>query len=704
MTIHIRSIQVEKLGPLESLQETLKKVNLFYGMNESGKTYLVEFLVRSLFEQTRHWGLREPSGQGSVFVEGLAQESVPFRPHSTRKIESYWDRDDIGLPVNLARLLVVKGGELDLSPGSPGGVDRDALKLALTGQALLDQIWNSIPATIHKATLEGSLIVGSNRGLIKNRAEIQEEIHELETLLKQIENRYSLAPVRELEKDLETAQVKLVNQQNAKRAEAYQTSQCLEELLEQREAFREKDIQDLRDAIRDLDSFELDIRTLKEKTSDDEIKSKEYPWLEQAITIWEEKGLDKKKSPQKTLGIAGIVLLGMGASLLILENLIAQPDLVWLGSGIAGLGFAISLYFGIKLLRWGSHLQDSREREAIRGEFEQKFNAPLRSLADLKTYQSKLQAVYLTAQTRQSDLKEKNDQRREKSLAIKASFTGFLGETPAEMEWKEALANLIKKSEQLNHDILEKKLHLSSLNISEDAYYEGPIKTEYDQDILQALEKEIQDLTDNLGDLQADLETLKSRACERTGDELTKPWTEVLYNLQSLLEERIHEYQELTADLVAQIGLVEVLTRLRDEEDQKIIKAINTDSVSSLLQQITGRYQKLDLADEQIFVHDSFGRYALSDLSTGAREQVQLALRLGLASQLCGGDPLFLILDDAFQHSDWLRREALVDSCLNLAHSGWQILYLSMDDHIRDLFIKKAKPSLSKEFKLIQLN
>jgi uncharacterized protein YhaN len=178
----------------------------------------------------------------------------------------------------------------------------------------------------------------------------------------------------------------------------------------------------------------------------------------------------------------------------------------------------------------------------------------------------------------------------------------------------------------------------------------------------------------------------------------------VLFHLQTLLKDRTRAYKELTANLVAKIGLTEVLTRLRAEEDQKIVAAINNPSVSSTLKEITGHYQKLDLVDDQLYVQDKFARYAMRDLSTGAREQVQLALRLGIASQVCGGNPLFLILDDAFQHSDWERRKTLVQSTLELAQSGWQILYLSMDDHIRDLFVEIVKPALKKGFKLINLD
>ena len=96
----------------------------------------------------------------------------------------------------------------------------------------------------------------------------------------------------------------------------------------------------------------------------------------------------------------------------------------------------------------------------------------------------------------------------------------------------------------------------------------------------------------------------------------------------------------------------------------------------------TGHYDRVEKEDRELFVANSYGRYRVSDLSTGAREQVLLGLRIGFAAIILAGTPLFLILDDAFQHSDWERRDRLVKKLFALAKEGWQIIYFTMDDHI----------------------
>lgn len=84
-------------------------------------------------------------------------------------------------------------------------------------------------------------------------------------------------------------------------------------------------------------------------------------------------------------------------------------------------------------------------------------------------------------------------------------------------------------------------------------------------------------------------------------------------------------------------------------------------------------------------------QYPLATVSTGAKEQTFLAMRIGFSSIVMKGQTAFLILDDAFQHSDWPRRTNLMDQILRLASSGWQVFYLTMDNHIRDLFLKAGE-------------
>ncbi len=75
---------------------------------------------------------------------------------------------------------------------------------------------------------------------------------------------------------------------------------------------------------------------------------------------------------------------------------------------------------------------------------------------------------------------------------------------------------------------------------------------------------------------------------------------------------------------------------------------------------------------------------------------------MGIARRISGTDALFLLLDDAFQYSDWKRREYLVEQALALVKDGWQVIYLTMDDDIRDRFLE-AGEQMGDRFSMITL-
>jgi uncharacterized protein YhaN len=125
--------------------------------------------------------------------------------------------------------------------------------------------------------------------------------------------------------------------------------------------------------------------------------------------------------------------------------------------------------------------------------------------------------------------------------------------------------------------------------------------------------------------------------------------------------------------------------------------------VKAPIHRVTRRYTGVQYDNGRLSVIDDFGNFPISDLSTGALEQVLLALRLGFGAQILGQDRLFLLLDDAFQHADWQRRVWLMDQLVTLAQDGWQIIYFTMDDHIRQLFYTAGKRLFAEEYKCYDL-
>ena len=94
--------------------------------------------------------------------------------------------------------------------------------------------------------------------------------------------------------------------------------------------------------------------------------------------------------------------------------------------------------------------------------------------------------------------------------------------------------------------------------------------------------------------------------------------------------------------IIAGIIVHSEVTSLRQEEDQKITEGLQSDVVIAPLMEVTGKYKRLFMDGERLMVSDDYRNFCLADLSTGAREQVMLALRIGFASKVLKQDTLFL--------------------------------------------------------------
>jgi len=704
VAIKIDNIKIKKLGPLSSLELELGTLNLIYGRNESGKTYLTEFILQSIFRHAKTWKLRDIDPEGSIHLQGLQDQATVFSPSSSKKIEDYWSESERGLPLNMARLLVVKGGELALSSASPGGVDRDILKNALTSQVLLDQIRGSIQTTVQKAQIIDQKPRGNNQGQISDWNDLEEELQDVENLLKLIEEKYSRGPVRQIEIQIEALDLQLTQQLKAQKHQAYLLSKKQGDLRLERNKISDDSYLSLRDRVRDHKKLKANLKKLNEKLKSSQADVENYHWLESALDIWEINELEKKRLPEIILLVAGGALLTIGLIATALQNILSWPYLYLAGIITAGVGGITLVYFGIQLFKGTQYASDAGERETIRGSFQDKFGQSLRGITGLRAEQNKLRENFLRAKSMQEELGKLEFQIETDQQWIEESFQDITGESIPEKSWKKNLEAYKDKTAALDAEISNLGLKLAKFDIEENEYLSTPQDIEFSSQNLKDIKTQVSNLEVVIRSHQTDLDTLKAGAVVWTRDEISTPWRKVLHHLRIKRDELCQSHIDLTAEIVAKIGLSEILRKIEEEEDQKILENLNTDEVSSLLNKLTGKYQSLNLIDDQIYARDPYQEYPLRDLSTGAREQIQLALRLGIASHVSGGEPLFIILDDAFQHSDWNRRTSLVQETVDLASQGWQVIYLSMDDHIRDLFQKIAKPVLKKKFKYFELD
>ncbi len=108
MPIRIDRIKINRGGPLKAdFNIEPSDINLIYGHNETGKSYIVEAIINILFrtgkKSTDYW---QPRGfdftGGTITVSSLPGESVKFS-RTSRKLDDYWEKE-IGLPPDFSRL------------------------------------------------------------------------------------------------------------------------------------------------------------------------------------------------------------------------------------------------------------------------------------------------------------------------------------------------------------------------------------------------------------------------------------------------------------------------------------------------------------------------------------------------------------------------------------------------------------------------
>jgi len=274
--------------------------------------------------------------------------------------------------------------------------------------------------------------------------------------------------------------------------------------------------------------------------------------------------------------------------------------------------------------------------------------------------------------------------------------------------WEDKLQEVKSQRKQLETKINSKMVELRGLGISEADYLtEDPGET-YQPEKMRQVEREIEEVSKEMEAKDNKLRDLRTRVAAQTGSDPLAPWETLLEALFSQIEKTRDQLKKAEATLISRILLAEVIRTLDREETEKVEKILQSPEVGELLLRLTGRYREIYPKEEAgqegiIFVSDGLNEFSLADLSTGAREQVLLALRIAFLKKLLKNQSCFLILDDAFQHTDYDRRPLVVDTLVELAKDSWQVFYLTMDDHIRDLFQSRAS-SLGSRYHFIELS
>ena len=864
MGIRIEKISAENLGPLQRFNYEMKNVNLIYGKNEDGKSFLTEFIIRSLFSGTRQWGELREAGNGRIIVSGFNGQEKTFSPRTKKneKLDVLFS-DENGLSPALAKLLIVKSGEINIAENNLNGIDLNTLKELLSSQKTLNTLAAKISPTIKNSKIDGNLISINRQGEGKIYYDELSNLSKIRQFIELVSSQSDTGKIQELKEEFRLLKKKNEKLLLARRYKAWQYATEIENVHHQLENISESELSELETKIkncRELQSqknqLSIEIKTLEERTKDfdetknnfdrqiaakqyaayalnqkisalekqidavdekeiseleknlelhnlyqTEISDKEpkleelinqtqhFDWLEKVRTAYQQLQFSssEKDTLNKILMVLSVVFAAGGlGTLLALKNILFGAIL------FAGSFIALSFYVFRLQKTFKNKLRNS-EWNQIKQEFQEKFHQELNQV-NLDTLYDALNKKIVELGYMQEDRKKTEQKILELRATIKEKTLGIFGQEVEMSKIYERLSSLKKQRNELNRhkeqlkqelmmlqvdvsdyspndpcvaysknllDSLSKKMtelniwreqkgeketrlrqlselttalkneilesfraifgteipenkweqniterrqfqtqlkeklsgltgELKGLGVSPQDYVQENQEIEFSVEELNKVQTEMEILKDKISELENGIDKLKSEICTWLNLDFTTGWNEVVENLYEREKEILSNLKKNEAYIVAGNVLYKTIEQLQQQEGEELAAGINSGIFTNLLYRLTGKYNKLEIVDNEIIISSENNSWLLKELSTGTKEQVMLALRVTLAQRALN-ETAFLMLDDAFQHSDYERRPKIIDQLFELSSAGWQIIYLTMDEHIRHLFNQTAQ-------------
>lgn len=710
MSIRIKEINVKRLGPIDKFSHEFGDVNLIYGHNEKGKTYLVEFLLQSLFKRSKDFGLRDINPSGKIIVTGIHADDHAFTPKTKKKLEDYWEKQNKGMPTNIARLLVVKGAELGFGPTKGGGISKSIIKSFLSSELTLDIIQDNIQKIDKKAKIENGRVEGRNSGKIKSQRETLDELIAIEKLLYRIDRDISGGTISKHQSEIELINDEIKKQELAKRYQAYLLNTQINSINTEIGDFAEKDLDALINKITEHGTLSKQKDSLIKKLEESRKKSQHYSWLKNLREVYKEITRVGVIPIVRRWAVLSLITFLLGIALVILGGVLSQFDesvtgivLIVIGVG-AFVVSAISVITHIKQYQKQKDLiTEQEELKRFRDIFFKKIGIKLTDIATIITELERVEIDYFNVQTHTNSLAEQEDRLGNIHNQIKNSFLQFSIEDTKPKRWKEHVIDLNNKKIDMEKKREDLRVRHSSLNVDEENYLiEDPGKA-FNDNLLIELNSNLQIIEREFGKEDEIHTKLKLEIIGYLQGIDSEDWNILIDKLRLKRDEFSTEYKIVTSQIIAAILVADVIKEAREHEDENIKTSLKLPIIRDPLFQITQRYKDVTFDGEVIRVLNEYEEFDVADLSTGAREQVLLALRIGFAAKIMGNESAFLILDDAFQYSDWVKRPFLVETVFDLAKRGWQIIYFSMDDHIQGLFDELGEKVSDLDYKKIVL-
>lgn len=709
MGIRIERIFIRRHGPLqEDFDFEPEGLNLIYGKNETGKTCIIESILEILFRTGRYtpWIVRgtktvDPTVRkwnisGEIAVSGLKEETVFFTPEG-KKLEDFAEKD-AGLPSELSRLMVVRAGDTRLSRNRDGVGDQ-VLRTYLSGKGVLDEIEAGIhQQTVKDARIEDGVIHADRKGMVSDRLKARKELEYLENLLDMVEENGSLASLNSFRKQRDMAKQKLSEMDHAKRHRAFRIHGEKKRMeLELEKMASEQDLIQLKTDAGVYENHKKNLDHLEKQTAELREQQENHLWITKAAEDYlaGPGANDRSSSKKQVCLIMAMVLIAVAAAGMFFSRAVAVSASI---VSLVCLGITFWLRAGEVSPRDKARLQEIEE------EFRRRFGRPLSDVATFKATAQKMERADYRFSNKLEEKRKIQVEMESLEEKVRTKLSTLTGTAVTPEDWSNAIDRISRKRMELQEAITKKNDTLSSLNIPSKEFLPEDPGVEWDQETHLELEEEFQRISSELENERKNIEELKTEISMATGTN-SSDTGKLLAELEDKRNCFADKYKSLTAEILAENTVYRAVSEFRDLENARLAQAMDSSEVVTPLTDITDEYTGFRIDSENsIHLRTSGGReFPLSGLSTGAAEQVYIALRTGFAA-LSMQKPAFLLLDDAFQHSDWDRRKKLVKHVQNLVRSGWQVFYFTMDDHLQTLFNKAGRDLVQEGYRYAGLN
>lgn len=249
------------------------------------------------------------------------------------------------------------------------------------------------------------------------------------------------------------------------------------------------------------------------------------------------------------------------------------------------------------------------------------------------------------------------------------------------------------KGEELQENLSHWREEIDALkeyeNKAKDIPYDEKAMSQLKEDLQRRRGKE-QQLESKLSHFQEQL-----REIERKTNDIPQPRSDHFYcntsiDLNTIKNELSAFVNGVETEKDNAVKAITIFEDLQREEEEKISTLFGKDSpISQHFSEITGGvYQEVEFAQDEtkkikVTLEDGNVLHA-EQLSGATYDQLYLSIRLALGEKLLKGSRGFFIMDDPFIKADKERLQRQIDILNRISQSGWQIIYFTAKDEVKD--------------------